>query len=87
MFCVLQHGTCPVCRIDLNGSDTTTTEFDSNIGETIGNIGTDHQPDDGGEVDVEAEVESTHNNSNNSARVTSYTSDRNDRFMREDDIE
>ena len=37
----LQHGTCPVCRKDLNGGDTTTTEFDREIGETIGSIQTD----------------------------------------------
>lgn len=51
----MQHGTCPVCRKDLNGGDTTTTEFDRDIGETIGNIGTESEegnnPDNSGSND------------------------------------
>lgn len=72
-FVISQHGTCPVCRKDLNGSDTTTTEFDANIGETIGSIDPDALPLDNS-VTSQGESSTPGDNSNNSAR----RSDRND---------
>lgn len=63
----MQHGTCPVCRKDLNGDDTTTTEFDANIGETIGSISNEEVEEDNRDYNEMESYPPPHNR-NNSAR-------------------
>ncbi|XP_067938483.1 E3 ubiquitin-protein ligase RNF126-B-like isoform X2 [Watersipora subatra] len=76
------HGTCPVCRIDLNGSDTTTTEFEANIGETLGSIETEPQSQHGNDTSPSAA------NTNNSAGSIEHSSRHLFRApLRDDDID